>query len=158
MGKKTQRLALVSELITAGEFSSHEELLARLREAGVQVTQSTLSRDIKELGAVKVDHHDKGYVYMMPGSINGSVRESGPSLVTDNIVGLDFSGNIAVIRTLPGYANAVASVIDKDAHPFAVGTVAGNDTIFMLLTESADHESVRRRLAADYPKISSLFV
>lgn len=148
---------MVSELITTGEFSSHEELLVRLAEEGVKATQSTLSRDIKELGAVKVAHPDKGYIYMMTGSIKTPGRESSPSLVADNIVGLAFSGNIAVIRTLPGYANAVSSVMDKAEYPFVVGTVAGNDTIFMLLTEPADHESVRRRLVADYPKISSLF-
>lgn len=157
MGKKAQRLSILRGLIVSGGFSSHEELLARLGEEGVKATQSTLSRDIKELGAVKVAHPGKGYVYIMPESMKGSARESGPSLIADNIVGLAFSGNIAVIRTLPGYANAVSSVMDKAEYPFVVGTVAGNDTIFMLLTESADHETVRRRLAADYPKISSLF-
>lgn len=140
----------------AGEVSSHEELLVRLRDMGVAATQSTLSRDIKELGAVKASHPVKGYVYLMPDTLGAGGRDGNASPVLDNITGLVFSGNMGVIKTLPGYANAVGSVIDKAGYPFVAGTVAGNDTVFMLLTESADHAEVRSRLAADHPIISSL--
>lgn len=156
MSKKSHRLTVMRELILSHIISSQEELLGRLREVGIEATQSTLSRDIKELGAIKVPHPDKGYAYIMSDALQGDgYGDKVPSMVTSNIVGIAFSGNIAVIKTMPGYANAIAVLIDNAQLPFVVGTIAGDDNIFIVISESVDREAVRNNFVSTYPEIAA---
>lgn len=157
MSKKSHRLAIMRDLILSQIISSQEELLGKLKEVGIDATQSTLSRDIKELGAIKVPHPEKGYAYVMPDVFQGEgFGDRVPSLVTGNILGVAFSGNMVVIKTMPGYANAIAVLIDNAEFPFIVGTIAGDDNIFIVLTEDADREAVKHNFLISYPEISTL--
>ena len=108
MRNKTKRLLTIRKLIESELISSQEELLFRLKEMNVEATQSTLSRDLKFMKVAKIPHKEKGYIYVIPESIQNEQREEKVSaIITDTILSIDFSGNMAVIKTLPGYANAV---------------------------------------------------
>ena len=107
MRNKTKRLLAIRKLIENEQICSQEELLFRLKELNVEATQSTLSRDLKFMRVAKIPHKDKGYIYIIPDSIqNEQTDEKASTIVTDAISSIDFSGNIAVMKTLPGYAKA----------------------------------------------------
>ena len=108
---------------------------------GIEATQATLSRDIEELGAVKLRAADGGAgVYVVPedgnpvrGVAGGTDRLS--RLLGELLVSTDFSGNMAILRTPPGAAHYLASALDRSSMPDIVGTIAGDDTIFVVARE-----------------------
>ena len=120
---------------------SQTELAAMLAAEGIEVTQATLSRDLEELGAVKLRAADGGVgVYVVPedgspvrGVSGGTDRLS--RMLGDLLTSTDASGNLAVLRTPPGAAQYLASAIDRAALPYVVGTIAGDDTIFVVARE-----------------------
>lgn len=135
------RQARIVALLSAHSVHSQSELAALLADDGIEVTQATLSRDLEELGAVKLRGADGGTgVYIVPedgspvrGVTGGTERVS--RLLSDLLVSTDASGNLAVLRTPPGAAHYLASAIDRAALPFVVGTVAGDDTILVVARE-----------------------
>lgn len=135
------RQARIVALLSAGPVHSQAELAALLADEGIDVTQATLSRDLEELGAVKLRGPDGGaghYVVPEDGSPvrgvpGGTERLS--RLLGDLLVGCDASANLAVLRTPPGAAHYLASAIDRAAMPEVVGTIAGDDTIFVVARE-----------------------
>ena len=133
MSKKTERLDVIRNLIDSEQISSQEELLSWLKRVGIDATQSTLSRDMKELRAIKVPDAEKGYVYLLPETLQGE-QTSGKvsSSVTDNIRYIEFSGNMIVIRTKAGYAKAVGVMVDNEDYDDVLGTLSGDDTVFVL--------------------------
>lgn len=158
MSKKTDRLDTIRSLIETESVSSQEELLELLRNMGVEATQSTLSRDIKELKAVKVPDREKGYIYVLPEAISaGQPADKISSVISENILSIDFSGNIAVLKTKPGYANAVAILIDNEDYDHIIGTIAGDDNIFIVMREGASREALLESLADIHPRITSLY-
>ncbi len=154
MNQKTQRLSVIRKIIRSEFISSQEELVARLEEQGVKITQSTLSRDLKFMHIAKVPHKDKGYIYVLP---NASRNDHSISTnVTDNIVNIAFSGNLCVITTKPGYASAISVPIDNKAMYEVIGTIAGDNTILLVLREDFDMESLMNQLYMLFPSIRSL--
>ena len=135
------RQARIVALLSSSEVRSQSELVALLAGEGIEVTQATLSRDLEELGAVKLRGADGGTgVYVVPedgspvrGVSGGTERMS--RLLGDLLVSTDASGNLAVLRTPPGAAHYLASAIDRAALPQVVGTIAGDDTIFVVARE-----------------------
>jgi len=135
------RQARIVALLAARAVHSQGELAALLAEDGIDVTQATLSRDLEELGAVKLRGADGGGgVYVVPedgspvrGVCGGTERLS--RLLGDLLVSTDASANLAVLRTPPGAAHYLASAIDRAALPEVVGTIAGDDTIFVVARE-----------------------
>ena len=132
------RQARIIALLSARQVSSQTELAALLGQEGIEVTQATLSRDLEELGAVKLRGADGGVgVYVVPedgspvrGVSGGTERLT--RLLGDLLVSTDASANLAVLRTPPGAAHYLASAIDRAALPYVVGTIAGDDTILMV--------------------------
>lgn len=132
------RQARIVTLLSGNSVRSQSELAAMLADEGIDVTQATLSRDLEELGAVKLRGADGGTgVYVVPedgspvrGVSGGTERLS--RLLNDLLVSSDASGNLAVLRTPPGAAHYLASAIDRAALPHVVGTIAGDDTIFVV--------------------------
>lgn len=154
MNSKTQRLSIIRKIIRSECVSSQEELIALLEENGVQVTQSTLSRDLKFMQVAKVPHSEKGYVYVLP---NNTLTDHYISTnITDNIVKIAFSGNLCVITTKPGYASAISVPIDSRNIPDVLGSIAGDNTILLVLRENCDREKVFGELAILFPTITSL--
>src|SRR5438270_11455217 len=135
------RQARIVAVLSSTEVRSQSELAELLAAEGIDVTQATLSRDLEELGAVKLRGADGGVgVYVVPedgspvrGVSGGTGRLS--RLLSELLVSTDASGNVAVLRTPPGAAHYLASAIDRAALPYVVGTIAGDDTIFVAARE-----------------------
>ena len=135
------RQARIVALLSSQSVRSQSELAALLAAEGIDVTQATLSRDLEELGAVKLRGADGGVgAYMVPedgspvrGVTGGTERVS--RLISDLLVSTDASANLAVLRTPPGAAHYLASAIDRASLPYVVGTIAGDDTIFVIARE-----------------------
>lgn len=157
MRNKTKRLLTIRQLIETELISSQEELLFRLKEVGVEATQSTLSRDLKFMKVAKIPHKEKGYIYIIPENINEQREEKISSVITDAILSIDFSGNMAVIKTLPGYANAVTVLIDCENYFEVLGTVAGEDTIFIVMREGVSRSQLIEVLTSVHPGIKMLY-
>ena len=135
------RQARIVAVLSSRQVHSQAELAALLAQDGIDVTQATLSRDLEELGAVKLRGADGGVgVYVVPedgspvrGVAGGTERLS--RLLGELLVSTDSSANLAVLRTPPGAAHYLASAIDRAALPEVVGTVAGDDTILVIARE-----------------------
>ena len=130
---KKRRLAKILDIINSGNIETQEELQARLRDCGFEVTQATVSRDIKELRLVKELSESGKYVYTT-GVRNNSedANLSSNRIFRESVIGIDSAMNIVCIKCAGGMANAACAAIDKMHWAGVVGTVAGDDTIFVL--------------------------
>ncbi len=137
---KGKRLALIRQIIKTRSVETQEDLVEMLKEHGLSVTQATVSRDIKELGLLKVALEDGRYRYALPG--NGThiapPMEKVKRVLTDSFVSMDSAGHLVVIKTLPGNAHAVAAMLDAIGWGEVMGTVAGDDTILIILRTPED--------------------
>ena len=154
MNQKTQRLSIIRKIIRSEFISSQEELIVRLEECGVVVTQSTLSRDLRFMNVAKVPHKERGYIYVLPNTAHSDLVVS--TNITDNIVDIAFSGNMCVITTKPGYASAVSVPIDSRGIPEVLGTIAGDNTILLVLREGFDRDALMDALCELFPSIKLL--
>ena len=151
-GSRPARQARIVALVSAREVASQAELAALLAAEGVEVTQATLSRDLDELGAVKLRGADGGAArYVVPddgspvrGVTGGTDRLS--RLLGELLVSADHSGNLAVLRTPPGGAHYLASALDRAAMAQVVGTIAGDDTVVVVAREPLDGAGLARHL------------
>ena len=150
MKTKNNRLETLRMIISSRELGSQEELLNALQEEGFKLTQATLSRDLKQLKVAKASTLRGNYVYVLPNdtmykrvSTPGNIREM---LTTSGFISIDFSGNIGVIKTRPGYASALAWNIDSSNMPQILGSIAGDDTIFVVISEGTSHEEVTKAI------------
>ena len=151
---RVARQARIVELITRTAIRSQSELASMLAADGIEVTQATLSRDLEELGAVKLRGPDGGTpVYALPED-GHPMRASGAGtsrlarLLGEMLVSVDGSGNLAVLRTPPGAAQFLASALDRAALHDVVGTIAGDDTILVVAREPLTGSELARRIAA----------
>lgn len=131
---KTARQRKIKEIIKSQNISTQEELADALRAAGFSVTQATVSRDIKELQLLKVAQKDKTYVYalpMEPGIVHNQDRIR--LMMRELVIEINYSENIIVIKTHPGNAHGIASLVDGLKWPGIVGTLAGDDTILLVV-------------------------
>ena len=154
MNSKTQRLSIIRKIIRSEYISSQEELIARLEECGVQVTQSTLSRDLKFMQVAKVPNKEKGYVYVLPNSTLADHQIS--TNITDNIIQVAFSGNLCVITTKPGYASAISVPIDSKGIPEILGSIAGDNNIILVLREDYSKSKMMAELTMLFPSLANL--
>jgi transcriptional regulator of arginine metabolism len=143
MKNKRKRLQLVSEILKANVISSQEELLNLLVEQQCIITQATLSRDLKQLKVAKTPLPNGTYKYVLP-PVNQHVEISGEinHFSSGAVLSLDFSGNLAVIKTKPGYASAIAWDIDNEAKHEVLGTIAGDDTILLVPREGVSRKAI----------------
>jgi transcriptional regulator of arginine metabolism len=112
-----------------------------LKRKGFNLTQATLSRDIKSLKIVKAPDPHGGYIYLLPNEpfdTRKSKTATGSNFPADGFVSIDFSGNMAVIKTKPAYASSIAAAIDEATSYVILGTIAGDDTIFLVLREGVE--------------------
>ncbi|PWM34512.1 MAG: arginine repressor [Oscillospiraceae bacterium] len=130
---KKNRLEKVIEIITEHEIETQDELIEYLRREGFDVTQATVSRDIRELKLVKIMTGRGSYRYVMPQE--DATRQTAlhiSSALAETIVRAEFTGNLVVLHTLSGMANALATEVDRLHHPSLLGCVAGDDTILIV--------------------------
>lgn len=159
MKVKNSRIETLKMLISSKELGSQDELLRELQREGFKLTQATLSRDLKQLKVAKAASMNGKYVYVLPNETmykrvhsTSSVREL---LESPGTLSLNFSGNLGVIKTRPGYASLIAYNIDNTDMPDILGTVAGDDTILLIIKEGANKEDVVSRLESIIPTLKN---
>ena len=133
---KNARQQKILELVEKYDIDTQETLINRLSEAGYNVTQTTVSRDIRHLNLVKGVTSKGTYKYVVP-SVDRSNNVLVPnSAITDSVVKIEAAGNIVVVKTFSGMANAIAVCIDSIRHDDIVGSVAGDDTILLVIKDN----------------------
>lgn len=136
---KNDRLEAIKLLISSQEIGSQKELLEALEAEGFIVTQATLSRDLKQLKVAKAASMNGRYVYVLPNeTMYRRVQKPLPAremMLTPGFLSIQFSVNIGVIKTRPGYASSIAYNIDNSDIPEILGTIAGDDTIMIVVKE-----------------------
>ena len=145
---KRQRQRLIADWLRQHRIGSQEELVARLDIVGVPTTQATVSRDLDELGAVRVRGGGAMH-YRLPEQLETGNAARLDSLLADWVTEIITAGNLVVLRTPPGSANLVANALDAAGIQEVAGTIAGDDTIFVALVDESDvgvfAENLRRR-------------
>lgn len=158
MKKKANRLDAIKMIISSKDVSSQEELLQALGQEGFELTQATLSRDLKQLKVAKAASMNGNYVYVLPNNTmykRMTDPQSASEMLRNNgFVSIDFSGNIAVIKTRPGYASSLAYDIDMHNFHEILGTIAGDDTIMLIIREGCSHTNVKYTLSSIIPNIN----
>jgi len=135
MTTKTQRQLMIADWLRDHRVGSQEEVVARLSLAGIVATQATVSRDLLELGAVKLKR-DGSIRYVMPDEVDpGHAAAKLDRLLAEWVDAIIPAGNLLVLKTPPGSANLVANALDAAGLPEVAGTLAGDDTIFIALAE-----------------------
>ena len=147
---KTQRQHRVAQLLKKGRVTSQAELVRLLAEQGVDATQVTVSRDLEELGAVKVRRGGGALVYALP---EGPDERPAPELHLRRVLGewlaeVTSSRNLVIVRTPPGCAHVVASALDRAGLAEIAGTVAGDDTVLVIAAERVKGSVLARQLEA----------
>lgn len=151
---KAGRQARIAALLAASPVRSQTELGRLLAAEGVEVTQATLSRDLEEIGAVKVRRPGVGTVYAVPGSPPGpllrALSDDGDArisrLAAELLVSVEASANLVVARTPPGGAHLLASAIDRADQSDVIGTVAGDDTVLIVTRDPVGGAAFAERL------------
>lgn len=133
---KVRRQKKIIEIIENRVISTQEDLADALLNAGYEVTQATVSRDIKELGLVKIPAENNTYRYGVTGEQGIALNEDKlKRMFRELVIKADYSDNIIVLRTYPGNAHGIASLIDGSKWPQVIGTVAGDDTILLVVKD-----------------------
>ncbi len=137
MKNRIKRQLAIRKIILNGNIRNQDELLVELKQNDFDLTQATLSRDLKVLQVARVPHAAKGYVYSISDSNvkEQSVRQNKINYLADGFRDIQFSGSLAVLKTMPGYASSIAAVIDAANHWEIIGTIAGDDTILLIQRE-----------------------
>ena len=133
---KKARQNKILDLIRRYEIETQEEMLLRLKECGYMVTQATVSRDIRELNLIKGISAHGVYCYAVPQKKENNSQPFG-NVMTASVVSIAAAGNMVVIKTYPGLASAVAGYIDSQNLPEILGTIAGDDAIFVVVRDAS---------------------
>ena len=158
MKSKKDRLDTLRMIISSQEMGSQEELLEALKAEGYVVTQATLSRDLKQMKVAKAATMSGSYVYVLP-NVTMYKRVSTPAQIKEmmqvpGFLSIHFSGNMGVIKTRPAYASSIAYNIDNSDIPYIIGTIAGDDTIFIVIKEGSTEKDVVSALRAVVPNLT----
>jgi transcriptional regulator of arginine metabolism len=154
MGNRTERLLAIKNIIATRKVSSQEELLMLLDKKGLNYTQATLSRDLKFLKVNKISDSEKGYIYELPDQhlISNEIAET---YAAQGFVSIQFANKLGVIKTLPGYASSIASLIDKASSFEIIGTKAGDDTILIIPHENVTEMDIINSLILIIPELKN---
>ncbi len=154
---KNNRLDALRMIISSQQLGSQDELLEALKKEGFQLTQATLSRDLKQLKVAKAATMRGSYVYVLPNDTMYK-RVSTPRTLQEmmqvpGFLSIQFSGNMGVIKTRPGYASSIAYNIDNSHIDEILGTIAGDDTIFIVIKPGVSKEEVITALREVVPNM-----
>ncbi len=150
---KKNRHRTIREILKQEDIVNQDILLTMLLDRGFEITQATLSRDMKELKVVKAPIASGQYAYQLSEDVKPQEVHGMTNLVASGFVDIEFSGQLAVIKTRPGYAMAIASEIDHKATEYVLGTVAGDDTILVIPREDKTREEVVDSLSTFIPNL-----
>ena len=156
MKVKNDRLEALRMIISSQELGSQEELLSALKKEGFQLTQATLSRDLKQLKVAKAASMRGNYVYVLPNDVmyrRQTNQRASDMLNASGFISVDVAANIVVIHTRPGYASGMAYDIDNKKPEGVLGTIAGDDTIMMVTSRRLTKNQVMELLETVFPNI-----
>lgn len=156
---KSKRQEYLLQLIKEKDIETQEELMKYLHEAGFNVTQATISRDIKELRLAKVADGKGGYKYALPqGTMKGDLLRRARRIFEDYVRDIDYSGNLLIIKTYPGGAHAVAAILDELEWEGVVASLAGDDVILLIVRreDEMDQEQPRGLVGKLYRQLEEL--
>ena len=145
---KSERHAMILNLIETTNVETQEELADMLKQRGICVTQATVSRDIKELRLIKVLAENGGYKYATVDKAEAGMKERFVRIFGDSVVGINTSANLVIVKTLSGSANAAAEAVDSMHWNDIVGTMAGDNTIFIAARDEKAVPDIVKRLSA----------
>lgn len=143
---KGQRHIRIRDIISNHEIETQDELVDILKNAGFNVTQATVSRDIKELHLVKVPLQDGRYKYSLPADQRFNPKQKLHRALTDAFVSIDGASHFLVMKTLPGNAHAIGSLIDHLEWSELLGTICGDDTCLIICKDEQNREIIKNRL------------
>jgi arginine repressor len=143
---KSIRQSEIIRLISDRDIDTQEELASLLRDRGYKVTQATISRDIRELRLIKISDQNGGLKYARPDRPETAVSERLTRILSDSLISAACSGNLIVVKTLSGSANVAAEAIDTLGWPEILGTIAGDNTIFVAVGKENDASEVTERI------------
>lgn len=143
---KSERQEAIIELLRSQKIETQSDLASALQEKGFRVTQATVSRDIKEMRLVKVSSPGGGYQYALPGQEGKSVSERMIRMLRESLLYVDFAGNMVVVRTLSGSANSAAEALDSLEWPEILGSIAGDNTIFLVVRNEEFAAEISERI------------
>lgn len=150
MKEKNNRLEALKLLISSQEIGCQEDLLKALSVEGFHITQATLSRDLKQLKVAKAASINGKYTYVLPNETMykriPTPRTAREMMKVSGFLSVSYSGNLGVMKTRPGYASSIAYNIDNGGIEEILGTISGNDTIFIAFKEHYDQEEMTRRM------------
>jgi transcriptional regulator of arginine metabolism len=157
MKVKNDRLEALRMIISSQELGSQDELLEALKREGFKLTQATLSRDLKQLKVAKAASMRGTYVYVLPNDTLYK-RVTTPHTLREmqqvpGFISINFSGNLGVIKTRPGYASSIAYNIDNNHIDEILGTIAGDDTIFIVIKQGVTKDDVISALSEVVPNM-----
>ncbi|HYT25602.1 MAG TPA: arginine repressor [Actinomycetota bacterium] len=150
MPLKAERQAALAALLRTRQVTSQGGLLDELHRRGFDATQATVSRDLEELGAVKVRGDGGRLVYALPEPVEaaGVSAEELRSVLALSLLAIVPTGNLVVVRTPPGHANVLASTLDRAGLSGVAGTVAGDDTVLVVCADRTSGKAMARQLSA----------
>lgn len=145
---KSQRHQMILKLVNEGRIDTQESLLEALAQNGFVVTQATVSRDIRDLALIKTITPDGSYKYSIPSLKKAEIKSSSVVLgfINDAVISVDYAGHTVVVKCHSGMAQAVCAKLDDTGIENVVGTIAGDDTVFMLMRTENDAERLLKEL------------
>ena len=145
---KNERQSKIIELINSHDIETQEVLLDKLREAGFNVTQATVSRDIKELNIVKTSVKGHGYKYAVKGTVSERNGTKYANILREAATSVVCAGNLVIVRTYAGMADPSAAAIDLTWHNDILGSIAGDDTIFVATADITSAQKLADKIRA----------
>lgn len=143
---KGQRHIKIREIISQNEIETQDDLVEALRQSGFQVTQATVSRDIKELLLIKIPMDDGRYKYSLPTDQRYNPIQKLKRALVDNFLHIDHANNLVVMKCLPGTANSIAALLDNIEWTEVMGTICGDDTILIICRTEGNSVTVIERI------------
>jgi len=154
MSAKTDRLQQIKEIINTNKIHKQEDLLYLLVNRGFDTTQATLSRDLRELKVGKIHDAHFGSIYFIPEQIISDENE--PHI--QGLVSIEFSANLAILKTDAGFANSVAVKLDEKNIPELLGTIAGNDAVLLIMKEGLSRDEKIKILTSYFPQLLEILI
>lgn len=153
MKERIDRHNAIRKMLETFRITSQEELRAKLEELGFATTQATLSRDLTALRVIKIPDNEKGYIYTLASEISGALLDLEGSSPIHTCKSIAFSGNLAVIKCLPSFAPSVALILDRLNLETIIGTIAGDDTVLIVIQECTSHQQFKELLLERLPEL-----
>ena len=159
MESKIKRLQVIRNILEKENVENQEYLLTKIRKKGFDYTQATLSRDLKLLKVAKITDFSGGYRLVLQDKLDSTKKDVTTKVMpVDNIISIAFSNNLVVIKTNPGYASTVALSFDNMEFFEIVGSIAGDDTLLLVIKEDINRAYFIKSLLARLPKLKNLII